>query len=369
MIKDLSVTGFKRFPSQRFEIAPLTVLAGLNGAGKTSLIHALLLMKEAVGVDVGGEVPLQVGDRLQLGTGESVRNWSAKGQISFTAGTDEENLVEWNLEVPTDAEALFLIVKKRPALKNSPFVSAPRGFTYLCAERLGPRSSLNDSPVSSDRLEVGQKGEFCAQVLEKLGNKPSIYEERVHPEKASTESSLLKYEVESWLSEITTPVEIGTIPASGSAMSAMQFRTPGGDWVRAPNMGFGVSYALPIVLAGLIASRGGLLIVENPEAHLHPAGQSRMGSFLAWLSGKGVQVVLETHSDHVLNGVRRAIAELDYLDNEFALVNFFSAETGAGPDVKALRFSPTGGISTWPPGFFDQYQLDVAALGRARRKG
>jgi predicted ATPase len=368
MIDQISVSGFKRFLEQKFSIAPLTVLAGLNGAGKTSLIHALLLMKQSGVIDIGSEVPLQIRDSLQLGTAESIRNWSAKGDISFEAVFNGGTNAEWGLEVPVDADALFLTVKKRPSPKSTPFFNSARGFTYLCAERLGPRSSLEDSPISEDRLEVGQKGEFCAQVLDKLGDKPSIYANRVHPERPSGDISLLKYEVESWLSEITTPIEIGTIPTTGSAISALQFRTPGGIWVRAPNMGFGVSYALPIVLAGLIASTGGLLIVENPEAHLHPAGQSRMGSFLAWLSSKGVQVILETHSDHVLNGVRRAIAELKYLSHENALVNFFSSNADVGPEVTELRFSPGGGIVNWPSGFFDQYQLDVAALGRARRK-
>lgn len=60
-------------------------------------------------------------------------------------------------------------------------------------------------------------------------------------------------------------------------------------------MGFGLSYALPIVVGGLVAAKDGLLIVENPEAHLHPQGQSNMGQFLAWLAGKGVQVIVETH--------------------------------------------------------------------------
>jgi predicted ATPase len=369
MIEKISIGGFKRFIQHDFCLAPLTVLAGLNGAGKTTLIHAILLMKESEGTVLGGELPLQVDERLQLGTAESVRNWAAKENISFSATFDTGKLAEWNLQVPSDAEALYLTVKKRPLIKNSPFVGGARGFTYLCAERLGPRSNLSDSPVGADSLEVGQKGQFCAQVLEKLGGKPSIYPNRTHPEKTSADISLLKYEVESWLSEITTPVEIGTIPSSGSAMSALQFRTLGGDWVRAPNMGFGVSYALPIVLAGLIASNGGLLVVENPEAHLHPAGQSRMGSFLAWLAGKGVQIILETHSDHVLNGVRRAIADLNYLTHDNAIVNYFGSNADNVPEVNELRFSSSGGISDWPPGFFDQYQLDVASLGRARRKG
>jgi predicted ATPase len=132
-------------------------------------------------------------------------------------------------------------------------------------------------------------------------------------------------------------------------------------------MGFGVSYSLPIVLAGLVASEDGLLLVENPEAHLHPAGQSRMGTFLATLAAAGVQVLIETHSDHVLNGVRRAIGEHRVLGADRALVHFFDAKGHGQPDVSTMRFTPTGGLSDWPERFFDQFQIDVAALARVRR--
>ncbi len=107
--------------------------------------------------------------------------------------------------------------------------------------------------------------------------------------------------------------------------------------MRAPNMGFGVSYSLPIVLAGLFAPVGGLLIIENPEAHLHPAGQSRMGTFLATLAGDGVQVLVETHSDHVLNGIRRAIGEHLVLGAEHALVHFFDVGDDGQPQTSPLR--------------------------------
>jgi predicted ATPase len=114
--------------------------------------------------------------------------------------------------------------------------------------------------------------------------------------------------------------------------------------VRPTNMGFGVSYALPIVLGALTAANGGLIIIENPEAHLHPAGQSQMGIFLARMASAGVQVIAETHSDHVLNGVRRAIGE-GVLSSEDAIVHFFGEV-----DVDALAFTPTGGdvqLASW----------------------
>jgi predicted ATPase len=134
-------------------------------------------------------------------------------------------------------------------------------------------------------------------------------------------------------------------------------------------MGFGVSYALPVILAGLTAQPGGILIVENPEAHLHPAGQSRMGVFLAWLAGRGVQVVVETHSDHVLNGIRRSIGEHGYLRSSDAVLHFFDSTENDEPRIQRLDFTSVGGVSHWPKGFFDQYQIDIASLGQVRRRG
>lgn len=79
--------------------------------------------------------------------------------------------------------------------------------------------------------------------------------------------------------------------------------TFGGESYRAVNVGFGLSYVLPIVLALLVTKPGGLVIIENPEAHLHPRG-SYLGRLIALAAEAGVQVVVETHSDHIINGIR-----------------------------------------------------------------
>lgn len=269
----------------------------------------------------------------------------------------------WILSPPND-EARYLTVGSKPDPLPVAYQTAPGRFTYLSAERLGPRGSVDASSLPADELEVGVRGEFTAQVIEVKGGKPG-FEDRRHP--IIDGPQLLKYEVEHWLGELTRPLAIDAVHHAGADAYAMRFQAPDGQWVRAPNMGFGVSYALPIVVAGLTAALGGLVIVENPEAHLHPAGQSRMGVFLAWLASKGIQVLVETHSDHILNGMRRAIGEYAYLSHQSAVVHFFDHAMPCV--VQELRFTERGGVSHWPTGFFDQYQIDVAALGRVRRDG
>lgn len=368
MITELRIRSFKRFEDESFSLRPLTVLTGLNGSGKTSVIHSLLLASEASTVSPDGAIRLNGPFGMELGVAEEVRNWSSDELIEFHLTSSANNTEIWKLGVPA-SNSLYLTIEERPETELTAFSKSPRSFSYLCAERLGPRNVSGASPLPSKSLEVGVRGEYCAQILGTLGSRPIEFSDRLHPSKSEEPTSLLKYEVERWLAEIARPVELDTIQYPGTAVTAMQFRFTGQDWVRAPNMGFGISYALPVILAGLIIEPGGLFIVENPEAHLHPAGQSRMGVFLAWLASRGVQIIVETHSDHVLNGIRRAIGEYRYLSPNDALVHFFDAIEDDAPRVQRLEFTEVGGISHWPKGFFDQYQIDVASLGRVRRRG
>ncbi|ATB38862.1 hypothetical protein CYFUS_004297 [Cystobacter fuscus] len=368
MITTLQITGFKRFASCSLDLAPLTVLTGLNGAGKTTVIQALLLAREA-STPGARTVPLNGPFGLELGSAQDVLNLHTAvdtSEIVLSMLMDDGTEVRFLLDA-RDETLLHLPIKDPPKQVPQALGGPHRAFTYLCAERLGPRDVLGASARPADDLSVGVRGEFCAQVLALHGLKEKVSPGRMHPERHGDVDAFLKYQVEAWLSDIARPTEINTDWFPNTSVTALRFRTPGGDWVRAPNMGFGVSYSLPIVLAGLFTPAGGLLIVENPEAHLHPAGQSRMGTFLATLARDGVQVLVETHSDHVLNGIRRAIGEHQLLGADQALVHFFDMQAGGQPERSTLRFTPAGGLSDWPRKFFDQYQLDVAALARVRR--
>ncbi len=377
MISKLFIENFKRFSHQSLRFEPLTVLAGLNGTGKTSVIHALLLAREAASGTRSDVVPLNGPFGLELGTVEDVVNWNATGDVRISYEARDAEPGGWTLAADSD-EALHLRATDVAHAEVPPaFQRRTHTFAYLCAERLGPRTVAPSMALPGEQLTVGVQGEFTVQVLHALGGK-MIPNARRHPNEADGEATYLKYAVERWLSEIVRPVEFSTLPFVGTEMLALRVRVPGkaveggpdvlaSEWVRMPNMGFGVSYALPIVVAGLLAAKGGMLIVENPEAHLHPAGQSRMGFFLAWLAGLGVQVVVETHSDHILNGFRRAIAESKVIKAADAVVHFFDSDDENNSRVTELQFTELGGLSDWPKGFFDQFQTDISSLSRIRR--
>jgi predicted ATPase len=365
MIAKILVKALKRFADMPFKLEPLTVLAGLNGTGKTTLIHALLLTREAENVQ-GGTVALNGPFGLELGTAGGVTNRGADDLTPRVELTDDAGtLHSWQFYAKDEPD-LHLTVRERPKAPPFSHRDKPHAFTYLCAERLGPRSVLSSDAVPPERLQVGVRGEFTAQVIAAFGNATLPNHNRSHPTTLPEDAPLLKYVAERWLADIARPIELDAEILPGTLVTAMRFRAPGGDWVRAPNMGFGVTYALPVVVGGLLAANGGLFIVENPEAHLHPKGQSWMGIFLARLAGTGVQVIIETHSDHILNGIRLAIGQHRLLRADQALVQFFGSDDTA-PSAQELRFTDSGGVSSWPPGFFDQFQIDVAALTRVRR--
>jgi predicted ATPase len=101
--------------------------------------------------------------------------------------------------------------------------------------------------------------------------------------------------------------------------------------------------------------------VDSPEAHLHPSAQSEMGRILAHFAGAGVQIIVETHSDHLLNGTRLAIKE-GRLPNSSLQVHFFTRATPSGHGVISPPVDPEGRIYEWPAGFFDQSEKDLSLL-------
>ena len=138
--------------------------------------------------------------------------------------------------------------------------------------------------------------------------------------------------------------------------------------LRPTSVGFGLSYTLPVVVALLAARPGSLVLVENPEAHLHPRGQMAMGDLIIRAAAAGAQVIVETHSDHVLNGIRVAVKEGRGAPDQVA-IHYFQriTETRGGDErivhvVQSPRIDADGRVDSWPQGFFDQYDIALEKL-------
>ncbi len=373
MIANIRLENFKRFRDLSLKTADLTVLTGANGAGKTSVLHSLLLARQIARQPQQSYVELNGVDTLELGGAEDVIHREASDELAAIEVLDTEGKHwRWSFRAPKDKRTLSAVVDERPSHCTGAIAGPPPAFTYLCAERLGPRDVLSASAADVGELGVGSRGEFVAQVLACFG-RSRVRDGRLAVDGGATETMLsgLLHQTERWMAKIVRPTQIDAEWFLGTSVTRLRFKTPGlrSEWTRASNAGFGISYVLPVIVAALRAEVGGLLLVENPEAHLHPAGQSAIGGFLAQIAAAGVQVFLETHSDHVLNGIRISVAEgAAGLREGQAVIHFFRDEDDGRAAVESMEVRRTGQLTDWPAGFFDQAQIDLAALAIQRRR-
>jgi len=361
MINAFEIDGFKCFSRQRVELATMTVLCGINGAGKSSFIQAMLLAHLATGGD--GYVALNGPLDLRLGQAQDVLRLNS---LKLSAESSH-GIATWTFSGETD-EALVLHIDAVTGICPSELGA---DLMYLQAERLGPRDLQDMNSTPGDQINLGARGEYVAQVLDLRGGRYPVREEMCHPgQERAGASSVLPKQVEAWLQDLVPGIELRVEPFPAISAAAVRLRRSGQatDWLRPQNIGFGVSYALPIIVAGLVAKPGGAIIIENPEAHLHPQGQSVLARFLGRVAKSGVQVVIETHSDHFLNGLRLAAVADDPLRPDDLAIQFFSCPEGA-VQVQRINVTDRGALTAAPAGFFDQSEKDLAAIVKARRRG
>ena len=130
-------------------------------------------------------------------------------------------------------------------------------------------------------------------------------------------------------------------------------------------VGFGLSFVLPVVTALLKAKTGDLILIENPEAHLHPSAQVRLGQMISKAVSCGAQVIVETHSDHLLNGIRLARKEkVLKLESDVNLI--FVQRKSINNELVTLtneiKIYDNGKLSDRPPFFFDTWEDTLMKL-------
>ncbi len=239
-------------------------------------------------------------------------------------------------------------------------------FHYLQAERIGPRASFEMSGFSVlQHKQYGSRGQYVAHYLSAFGNQEIPNSELCH---ALSRSAQLIHQVEAWMGEIAPGTRLHFVehPAMDLINLNYSFVTEKyeSNSYRPTNVGFGITFTLPLLVAILSASPGDLLLLENPEAHLHPRGQACLGRLMAKAARSGVQIVVETHSDHVLNGARVAIHEREAVADQVR-IHFFERPSRSGvPEsvVVSPNIDGAGRIDQWPQGFFDEWDAALEKL-------
>lgn len=370
MIDRCELRNFKCFRSLKIELGSLNIFAGVNGAGKSTVIQALLVLRQSWETDSLTRDRLQLsGGLVELGTAGEV--YCAEPDAGFseitlaTAGGAKTYSWISTQNVATSSEYYWELDRGHPTGSSSlPLFLDP--FNYLHAERVGPRKSLPISLNDGRPLSVGRAGERATYLVASHGKSRHIHQQLALESMDRKVYATLHYQWELWMARLFPGFEADSeiYQKADQVRTGLSLRrkTGQGLYVRPPNTGFGLSYALGIIVAGLVAEPGTVLIVENPEAHLHPSAQSALGEFLARVAAAGVQVFVETHSEHVINGARRMVKQATIDPAAIRIFYFAFGKDALEPSVTSIRVKHSGDISSWPAGFFDQLDNDLSVI-------
>lgn len=392
MLTQIKIKNFKSLYDVSLKLSGLNILTGVNGAGKSSIIQAIILLKQFASSN-GRELPLR-GEFISLGTAQDIRSALSDGDtmtLGYTTGNSRKYELSFDyscgesdfLPLVIDPEiikdysrSLGSILDKLPRREGFDLESffysgrlasireALSDLHYLSAARIEPQSSYQaSSKFVRERKDLGVRGEYTAHYLSQ--NKGSELKNKCFiPDSLGVESLTLLEAVNVWMGRIASTVQVVPRWDPNMNIATLSYRFVVGQEVteHSPvNVGFGLTYALPVVLSILKAEPGSILIIENPEAHLHPAAQVMIGRMCAIAAESGVQLVVETHSDHFVNGVRVAVKEgVVAKDN----VSFFFVEHDSlgRAQIQQPKISETGRLDFWPEGFFDEWDNQLEKL-------
>lgn len=366
MLKSVKIKNFKVLKDVELGLGGLNLFAGLNGMGKSSVIQALLLLKQSAGER--GRLRLNYPEFVSLGKGKDVFYQFAEEQSIFMSLESRRGYKwEWQFEYEPDKDHLEGKPQHDLAGLVQNFALFSDNFQYLSAERLGPRASYTTASVYSEVLgQIGSRGEYAVHYLDIFGSSRKVELDKLHHPKARSRS--LIHEVDAWMGEISPGTKLNTTSVPGTEMVLLDIQFETGkaytNRFRPVNVGFGISFVLPVILALLMARKDRLIIIENPEAHLHPRGQVEIGRLMGLAAAAGAQVIAETHSDHVLNGIRVAVKNGDIPKEDVRIFFFDRVQTDFEQyaDVTTIKVDDQGELSAYPPNFLDEWNNQLFKL-------
>lgn len=387
-------------------LSKINLFTGVNGKGKSTAIQSLLLIRQSVEINRVTQNVYFNGNCVELGTFKDIKNVDVptKEPIILTyvfCSEEGEFKISYNLasDEADDMSAAITKVLIKGIFKNKSFetvISKQRKsykikhngkdqlmrwsdllfnrevigndqylkfikslfnltkIHYVSADRLGPQDFYIKTNISRF-INVGNRGQYTANIL--AFKKDDLVSDALCLEGYPKS---LPDQTEGWLSTILGGGKISVSTTDASIVLVQMNSNSGKQLFKPMNVGFGYSYILPIIVSALIAQKDTILIIENPEAHLHPRAQSQLIKFLARVACSGVQVVIESHSDHIFNGLRVAVVDKEInLQHTDVKVTYF---TGGDQCLEEIEIQSDGSVTNWPDDFFDQTDKDFRII-------
>lgn len=359
MISNLHIQNFKSFDDENINLSNLTLLTGANSSGKSSTIQALLLLvhnidkKEQI---LNRQASPISSYKVSLGGFSEIRNRNKNAKEFLIEVSSNEGIASTKISLSSENE-FDVNIKANDSIMDL-FNSKNRKIHYLSANRLGVQDLYNKNINNFDKY--GMLGEFTIDYLN--SHRSDILESDLIKD---SNSPTLSTQVDYWLQYILN-TNIETEEIIGSDKIKTKFKINNGkktsDYVRPKNIGSGLSYIISIIIMCLSSKKNDILIIENPEIHLHPKAQSLLTEFFIFVANAGIQLIIETHSDHIFNGVRKGIFKKQ-INKDTIAVNFFQIDNKTLNTIYTpIEFTNEGKIKNVPSGLFDQFDEDLNVL-------
>ncbi len=367
MIEKLRLENFKSHKDTEIDFGKVTFLCGQNGIGKSSIIQSLLLLRQTFLKNRLDKILTLNNPLCYIGTGnDALHQYAENDNLSFTFS--ENNILnKWIFNVKNrDKDYILLDETHIPITADlTQFALFNTQFQYISAGRQADYKS-DDYVVETEKqlsIEEG-KAELTAHFLFKYQNL-KVNEKLLHPNNTEENNKDLLHHVTLWQREISKGVNVIPEKIGTNYEVSYSFAKENGESTQkfnAKNVGFGLSYTLPIVVAILSAEPNSLILIENPEAHLHPYAQAKIVELICLASQIGIQIVVETHSDHIINGALVACKKGKIHYNDIKIW-YFDRDENQHKAITTEIEVKEGGKITYPPiGFFDQISKDRKVL-------
>jgi predicted ATPase len=354
MLKKLVVKNFKCFENEEFDFRNLTILTGENSSGKSSLIQAILLLGNPhfIGTPFNSDLLNYI---QSLDINELFNKFTNIKEIYLKAKFKDDEPLEINLKKNEDK------FEQQITQLNFPNrLSYSENLFYLNADR-GRIKQVNQYIKNLSNKYFGINGEWIANYYEH--NKRKTIEEYLIKDNSGY---TLETQVNYWLKYITgiDDIEIETEKIAPTTVKSF-FKYKGREFLP-ENVGTGLSYLFSILVICLSAKKGNIIIIENPEIHLHPKSQAKLGEFFAFIASVGIQLIIETHNDHIINKIRYEVYK-NRINNTDVIFYYMQNKN---PHITKLFLNKTGhwidskeNIIEFPTGFFDATLDELLEIG------
>lgn len=345
MLSKFSISAFKSIASADILLNKLNLFSGPNSSGKSSAIQALLT--GADNISMSNEPRMLNAKHLPALAFNEVRNYIVNAKEYSISLSEAGSDVSLTFKAADDTY-IKTIVEQTGKPSESLYGKLSTNVLYLSAMRNADFTSPKINPYSQNAL--GLRGEYVIDFYQNH-RQDLLPESLVYYRGSKTLSGQVDY----WLEKLTGYKLF--VETDGSEYK-VRYVTDNGKAIYPYNVGTGVSFIAEVLIVCLASSIGGLVIIENPEIHLHPSAQADMLDFLTLVAKAGVQIIIESHSDHFFNGIRRNI-HMGFLSHDDVSIYNFVKNANGITDAHAIELNSRGGLVNYTPGMFDQFDKDL----------